>query len=99
MIILKATIFIKPGQRDEFLKHLPQFIEDSRADSGCLGFEVLTDIENPYRFVVFQLWENENTLQGHEHASYVKRFKEEIAGCISHAKETVVYTVSEKRYL
>ncbi|MCI0709169.1 MAG: antibiotic biosynthesis monooxygenase [Chloroflexi bacterium] len=99
MIILKATIFIKPGQRDEFLKHLPEFIEDSRADSGCLEFEVLTDIENPFKFVFLQKWENENTLQGHEHASYVKRFKEAIAGCISHNKQTVIYNVSETRNL
>jgi quinol monooxygenase YgiN len=99
MIILKATIYIKPGQRDVFLKHLPQFIEDSRGDTGCLGFEVLTDIENPFKFVFFQKWENENKLQGHEHSSYVKSFKKSILGCVSHTDETMIYTVREVRKL
>lgn len=99
MIILRATVFIKPGQRDVFMKHLPEFIEDSRADNGCLEFDVLTDIENPFKFVFFQIWENETFLKGHEHASYVKRFKESIMSCLSHTKETMIYTVSEKRRL
>jgi quinol monooxygenase YgiN len=48
----------------------------SRADAGCLRYDVLEELEEPGRFMLFEEWLDEDSLIDHNTQRHVARFVE-----------------------
>jgi quinol monooxygenase YgiN len=99
MLLLKASLQIDPSTRDTFLSHLADFVAQSRAEDGCLGFHACEDVLAPNRFLILEEWDSPAALEKHETSAHVAAFKVQIAAFITVRTPTIVYAISESRTL
>ncbi|WP_426170850.1 putative quinol monooxygenase [Pseudoduganella sp. R-31] len=62
---LLATLDVHPQFQQELLAALDQLVAHSRTEPGTLQYEVLTDLENENRIIVFEHYADAAALQAH----------------------------------
>lgn len=62
---LLATLDATPQFRPELLAALDQLVAYSRSEPGTLQYEVLTDLENENRIIVFERYADAAAMQAH----------------------------------
>lgn len=93
MIILKASIEIKPDFVSQFRDLLPPFLAQSRAEEGCLSFTIGQDIEHSNRYTFLAEWVHHLALASHEASTHVAEFKAQIRDWIVVKAPTQIYEV------
>ena len=91
MIILKAEFLIKPIGRDTLFAALPEFVQTSRREAGCLYFIVAEDTHEPNRFIVIEHWRNKSAFLMHEQSDHGIEFKAQISSIVLGKAPTMVY--------
>lgn len=72
LVTLRAHAECGTRLRDE----LPILATTSRADAGCIRYDVLEEVEAPDRFVLCEEWLDEISLVDHNSQPHVARFVE-----------------------
>lgn len=62
---LLATLNAKPQSRTDLLAALDELVAYSRTEPGTLQYEVLTDLENENRIIVFERYADAAAMQAH----------------------------------
>lgn len=76
MELTKQVVFIAKEDSIEQLKALLEtMIEPSRAEDGCLLYNIYQQKSEPSKFVVIETWESEQKLKGHQNSSHYKHYK------------------------
>lgn len=91
MIILKAEFVIKAIGRDTLFAILPEFIQVSRREAGCLYFAVAEDAYEPNRFIVIEHWRDKEVFLRHDQSDHVLEFKAQIGPIVIEKAPTMVY--------
>eukprot|EP00808_Paulinella_micropora_P010906 g29641.t1 len=65
-IVMVVTVQIKPEAVKEFLQVMKVDTEGSRAEPGCLGFDVLRDLEKPNTFHFYEVYKDQAALAFHK---------------------------------
>jgi len=76
MPITKNVFFIAQDDKVNELKALLEtMVEASRAENGCLLYNIYQTDSDPKTFVVIETWENETALDGHKNSAHYKHYK------------------------
>ncbi len=75
--------------RTEFLK----LVDKSRADEGCIKYDLHQDNKNPAHFLVYENWESSEVLQKHLGAQHFKDFMAATEGAVEE------FTVNEMTHI
>ena len=75
MIIVAAKIRTKPGKRDDFIKAAQSVIAATRAESGCLRYELYASTEDVNGLMYFEEWANRAALDAHMKTPHLVAFK------------------------
>ncbi len=71
-----ARILAKDGKRDLIRSELIKLIDITKAEEGCINYDLHQDNENPNLFLFYENWENRELWQQHmgkEHLTeYIK---------------------------
>ena len=62
-VIVAGKIYVKSGQRDDFINRSTESIESARNADGCIDFAVSSDPLEINRVNVFEHWTSEEELQ------------------------------------
>ena len=65
-LILTGYIQVPPDDLEAVRAELPNHIELTRAEAGCLVFEVLQDNDDPYRFTVYEEFADRASFEHHQ---------------------------------
>ena len=65
MVIVLASVRLKPGQVDDALALSRQHVARSRAEPGCLSHDVHRDSEDAQRIVFVERWADRAALAAH----------------------------------
>jgi quinol monooxygenase YgiN len=68
-----AQIKAKPGMEVQMQQNLLSLLTPTRAEKGCITFDLLTDINDPSVFMLYENWESQAALDAHFEQPYVKR--------------------------
>lgn len=79
-LIIVATLAAKPGQEAAIRAALEGMIAPSRAEPGCVRYELHVDQANPARFTMLEEWRGEEAFGIHEASAHFKNFLTEVAG-------------------
>lgn len=75
-LTIVANIIAKEGKTDFIKAELLKLIDVTRAEKGCINYDLHQDNENPAHFMFFENWESRELWQAHmqnEHlAEYLK---------------------------
>lgn len=76
MTITKRVTFIaKPDGIDQMKKLLTAMVEPSKAEVGCLFYEIFQYEKSPEKFMAVETWRDEKALDGHKTSPHYKIYK------------------------
>ncbi len=76
MTITKRVTFIaKDGCEDKMKELLSAMVKPSKAENGCLFYEIFQYEENKKKFMAVETWLDEVALDGHKASPHYKIYK------------------------
>ena len=69
-----AHLVANPDKIDELCDALAALIEPTRAEEGCLSYELLQSRDNPTQFTFVEEWTSEAALGAHFETDHIKDF-------------------------
>jgi quinol monooxygenase YgiN len=88
MIFVIATVHVQGNKRDRYIEGAKACIAASRAESGCISYDLTASTSDPNVFVFVERWTSRAALGAHFEADHLKTWRKIAAECI--AKPTVV---------
>lgn len=73
LLTIVARIKAKPGLVDRMQQDLLSLLTPTRAESGCITFDLLKDTTDPTVFVLYENWKDQAALEAHFQQPYVKQ--------------------------
>jgi len=73
LLTIVACIKAKPGMQEQMQQDLLSLLTPTRAEPGCITFDLLLDIQDPSVFLLYENWQNQAALDAHFQQSYVKQ--------------------------
>jgi quinol monooxygenase YgiN len=74
-ITKKVTFIAKEGHTNQLKTLLESMVLPSRAEKGCLKYNIYQIENEPARFIVIEAWEDEEALEGHKNSKHYKHYK------------------------
>ena len=74
-ITKRVTFISKDGCEKQMKELLSAMVEPSKAEKGCIFYEIVQYKENPKKFMAVETWENEEALDGHKASAHYKTYK------------------------
>jgi quinol monooxygenase YgiN len=65
MIVQIVRASIKPEARDRWLEMIRWNAPETRAEDGCVSYQVAEDLESPNTFVLVELWTDMDAVYSH----------------------------------
>ena len=82
-LTIVANITANADKIDLVKSQLLGLIATTRAEEGCIQYDLHQDNENPAHFMFFELWENRELWQNHINAQHIKDYKAATEGAIA----------------
>jgi quinol monooxygenase YgiN len=65
----------KPGQRERAREILEELVAPSRAEEGCINYDLHQSMEHPDLFVFHENWTSVEALEAHALSEHIARFR------------------------
>lgn len=70
--------YAKPGYRNELVDGLLDLIPQTKAEEGCLQYDLLQDDTDPNLVILLVKFSNQETMKSHENNEFIQKFAEGI---------------------
>lgn len=80
--VVIARFTAKAGCENRLRDVLSALVAPTRAEAGCLHYEMVQSQADPRQFMFFEKWEDEPSLMAHASAPHVIRARAERAGLL-----------------
>ncbi|GAB6876899.1 putative quinol monooxygenase [Thermaerobacter litoralis] len=77
MVVLVAEYRAKPGMGDRVEAALREMIRLTRQEPGCRLYQVNRSVDDPDRFLLYEVYEDEAALEAHRRTDHFRRIVEE----------------------
>ena len=67
-----AHIHAKPGAEAALREVLESFVAPTRAEEGCLRYDLFVDLKEPHKFTFIEEWTSEEALAKHGQSSHIQ---------------------------
>ncbi len=74
MIVITARSRVVPGRRNDFIMAVQPLIDASRAEAGCLSYDLVEDVSDGEVFCFLERWENEFAVERHNATEHFRRW-------------------------
>jgi quinol monooxygenase YgiN len=78
MILIELIFDAAPNEREEFVALARRTMAETHGEKGCILYQFTIDLDLPNRFILTELWENEEDLQAHFAGQTFKTFWAEL---------------------
>ncbi len=95
MIIVNATIAVKPGERDNIILKSNDLIESTRLEAGCISYNLFASTEDDDILVMFEQWDNFEDLESHMQTERFQAYIEAIEDMIDKDIDIAVYSADK----
>lgn len=72
LLIVAAKMVAKPGKEDALRATLMGLIEPTRAEAGCIQYDLHEEQGKPGTFLFFEKWKSKQALDEHSAMPYLK---------------------------
>lgn len=88
-----AHLTCKPETIDETRATLEGFVEPTRAETGCVYYELMQNNDDPTDFTFVEEWESDETLDAHLESPHITAFKERAGELLARDPDIRRYTL------
>jgi quinol monooxygenase YgiN len=78
-----AHIHAAPGHEAVVREALESFVEPTRAEEGCLRYDLFQDITDPLKFTFIEEWTSEEALDMHSKSAHIAAGRAKMEGKLS----------------
>lgn len=78
-----AHIHAAPGHEAVVREALESFVEPTRAEDGCLRYDLFQDITDPLKFTFIEEWTSEAALDKHSKSAHIAAGRAKMDGKLS----------------
>ncbi len=89
-LTIVANIHANPDQIDLVKAELEKLVPITRAEKGCIHYELHRDNDNPAHFMFFENWESRDLWQTHMNAPHLAAYMQATDGAVAE------FSLSEK---
>ena len=82
-LTILAQITAAPGEEARVKSELETLVPITRAEAGCLRYDLHVDNGNPGFFVFYETWENREHWQAHMKAPHLAAYMEATQGAVA----------------
>jgi quinol monooxygenase YgiN len=68
-----AVLTAKPGSEDVLERALNKLVEPTRAEAGCISYELYRSAADPATFVTVELWKSQADLDAHMQTPHIEQ--------------------------
>lgn len=86
-VTVVARFKAKPGKEEMLKKELVGLLEPSRADEGCINYNLHQGIEDPGLFIFYENWQSRELLRKHSVNPHLVAFRERVKDILAEAPE------------
>lgn len=92
-LTIVANIYTDPSQVDLVKAELEKLIPITRAEKGCIQYDLHQDNDNPAHFVFYENWESRELWQTHMNAPHLAGYMQATDGAV------MKFTLSEMTHV
>ena len=81
-LTIVANIVARPDKVELVKAELSRLVETTRAEAGCIQYDLHQDNDNPAHFLFYENWESRDLWQAHMNAPHLKAYGEATAGAV-----------------
>ena len=82
-LTILAQITAAPGKEDLVRTELEKLVPITRAEAGCIQYDLHVDNENPGFFVFYENWESRELWQDHMNAPHLAAYMQATEGAVA----------------
>ncbi len=82
-LTLVANIHANPDNADAVLTALKALVAPTRAEAGCIGYDLHTDNNDPAHFVFYECWTDKAAMDQHMATPHIAAFRAATQGMIA----------------
>ncbi len=82
-LTIVALIFAEEEKRELVKSELLKLIEPTRAEEGCINYDLHQDHENPNLFLFYENWTSRELWQAHTKSNHIAEYKKNTVGAIA----------------
>ena len=69
-----ATLKAKPGREEDLFRELRALVKPTRAEQGCIAYEMHRSLEEPGTFVFTESWQDRPLWEAHMNSPHLASF-------------------------
>ena len=73
-LTVHVVLTAKPGAEEQVYREVVSLLAPTRAEPGCIVYDVHRATDNPARFMFYEIWTSEAELERHLAMPYLKRW-------------------------
>lgn len=85
-LTIVANIHANPGQIDLVKTELEKLVPITRAEAGCIQYDLHQDNDNPAHFVFYENWESRELWQTHIYAPHLAAYMQATDGAVAESR-------------
>jgi quinol monooxygenase YgiN len=93
-VTVVATIRAKPGQEETVQRVLTGLIEPTRAEDGCINYDLHQDLDDGTRFVFHENWTSRDHLDRHLETPHLKSGQEQLGPIVESVEINVLTKIA-----
>lgn len=91
IVIVTARIRVQPGQEERFQQELAPAIAQTRAEAGCIAYDLHQATTDPSLFLLFESWVSEAALQAHLAQPYIQALAEKSGEILAESPQVEIW--------
>lgn len=86
-VTVVARIRAKPGMQEKVKQHLLKLIAPTRAEKGCLNYDLHQSVDDPALFLFYENWIDKKSLEDHLKKPHLNTFREKAEAMLAEPVE------------
>ncbi|HQP31363.1 MAG TPA: putative quinol monooxygenase [Deltaproteobacteria bacterium] len=92
MLIVQVFIQVKPQSVEAFKAASMENAAASIREPGCARFDVIQQLDDPTRFVLYEAYRSQGDNDLHKHSAHYLRWRDTVAGMQAEERYSIKYT-------
>lgn len=93
MIVTIVEIYVKQERINEFINATLENHKNSVKEKGNFRFDVLQSLDDPSRFTLYEVYENQEAVKAHKNTSHYLKWKESVEEFMSQQRKGIPHKV------
>jgi quinol monooxygenase YgiN len=89
-VMVVARVRAKPGLETKVKDECLALVGPSRAEKGCINYDLYRAIDDPTLFVFYENWESREDIERHLEMPYCSAFDEQVDGRLAEPEEIIL---------